>query len=87
VVSELAVMLREAVGVEILDRFGDGRVELLAPFAEQAVVGDVLDDGVLEDVGRLAQQALLVDDLERFELLEQPLELAGQPRDPLEQPH
>src|SRR5215813_2970035 len=52
---------------------------------QQALVGDFLDDGVLEHVGRLGHEALLVDDFEGFQLSEEAFELSAEPSDPLEQ--
>src|SRR5438067_1486602 len=57
-VGQLLVVLAQAVGIEILDRLADGAVKLTSPLAQQTVVRDVLDDGVLEDVRGLLQQPL-----------------------------
>jgi hypothetical protein len=53
VMGQLGVVLGQAVRVQILDGAAHGAVQLLAPLHEQAAVGDVLDDGVLEDVRRV----------------------------------
>jgi hypothetical protein len=53
-----------------------------APLAQQAVVGHVLDDRVLEDVGGLRQEALLVDELERLQLAQHRVHLLAHARDP-----
>ena len=66
-------------------RVADRPVQLPPPLAEQAAVGHVLDHGVLEDVGGLGQQALLVDDLERLQLAQQSLELLAHPGHSLQQ--
>src|SRR5256884_8353548 len=87
VVRQLLVVLGETVRVELLDRVADGTVELLASLLQQAVVGDVLDHGVLEDVGRLVEEPELVDDLELFQFEEQPLQSVLEPADTLEQTH
>jgi len=86
VVRQLPVVVGEAIGIELFDRATDRAVELLPTLDEQALVGDVLDYRVLEDVGRLGQEPLLVDDLQRLQLLEETLQLARESRDPLEQP-
>jgi hypothetical protein len=52
VVRQLLVMVGEAIRIQLFDRATDRSVELLAALDEQALVGDVLDDRVLEDVGR-----------------------------------
>src|SRR5947208_2244606 len=85
-VRQLFVMLGETIGVEILDGVAHGAVQFFAPLHQEAVVGDVLDHCVLEDVGRLRQEALLVDDLERLELAQEAVDLGRQPGDPLQQP-
>ena len=59
-------------------------MELLPALDEQALVGDILDHRVLEDVGRLGQEPLLVDDLERLQFLKESLQLAGESRDALQ---
>jgi len=60
-------------------------VELLASLDEEALIRDVLDHRVLEDVRGLGQKPLLVDDLERLQLGQQPVELASEIGDPIEQ--
>src|SRR2546422_3435527 len=86
VVRQLLVMLGEAIGIEVFNRAADRLMKLLPALDEQALVGDILDHRVLEDVGRLGQAPLLVDDLQRLQLLENSLQLARESRDPLEQP-
>jgi hypothetical protein len=49
-------------------------VQALAALHQQALIGDILDHGVLEDVGRLRPMALFVDHLQRLQLAEQPFE-------------
>ena len=46
-------MVGQSIRVQLLDRMSDRAVQLLPALDEQALVRDVLDDGVLEDVGRL----------------------------------
>jgi hypothetical protein len=85
VVRQLLVVLMEAIRIELLDGAAHGLVELLATLDEKAVVRHVLDDRVLEDVRRLGQESLLIDDLERFQLAQQTIELTGEPGDALQQ--
>jgi len=64
--GQLPVVVGEAIGIELLDRAADCAVELLPALDEQALIGDVLDHRVLEDVGGFRQPPLLVDDLQRL---------------------
>ncbi len=86
VVSQLFVVLGQPVGIELLKGVAHRLVQGAAPLAEQAVVGHVLDDGVLEDVGGLGQEALLVDDLEGLQLAQEPVELPAHSGHPPQQP-
>src|SRR3546814_18868505 len=58
--SDLGEMMRQQLGLDhrqvrvaILQVGGDGRVQAPAPLLQQAVVGHLLPQGVLEAVGRL----------------------------------
>ena len=51
------------------------------------MVGDILDHGVLEDVGRLRHEPLLVDDLQGLQLAQQPFKAIAQPGDTRQEPH
>lgn len=82
--GQLLVVIGETVGVQLLDRLAHGAVQVASPLHEQALVGDVLDDGVVKDVGGLGEQAQLVDDLERLELAEEAVQLVREPGDPPE---
>jgi hypothetical protein len=62
-------------------------VQGLASLQQEAVVGNVLDDGVLEDVGRFRHEPLLIDDLQSLQLTQQPCEALTQPGDTRQQPH
>ena len=86
VMRQLFVVLGQPIGIELLDRGPDGAVQLPAPLLQQAVVGDVLDHGMLEDVGRFREKALLVDDLESLELLQEALERPAEAGDALQEP-
>ncbi len=85
-VGELLRVVGEAVGVDLLDGEPHRAVQLPASLLEQALVGHVLDEGVLEDVGRLGRQRELVDDLELLELGQELGEPLGEPGHPLEEP-
>jgi hypothetical protein len=86
VMGQLLVVVGKTIGIELFDRAADRSMQLLSALDEQALVRDVLDDRVLEDVGGLGQEPLLVDDLQRFQFLKESLQLdAGEARDALEQ--
>ena len=85
VMSQLLIVVGQPVRVQLLDGAADRPVQLPPALFQEAVVGHVLDHRVLEDVGGLGQEPLLVDDLQRLQLLEESLELPGQPGDALQQ--
>ena len=64
------------LGKPLLERLGDAGVQLLAPGLEQRLVGRVLDQGVLEAVGRLGRGAAAEDQLGGDQLVEGGVELA-----------
>src|SRR5208337_966873 len=84
---ELRQVLAWAVAVKFFDRFANTPMKVLAALHQQAAVGNVLNHRMLEDVRRLGEQSMLVDDLQRFQFSEQTLELARQSSHPLEQSH
>jgi hypothetical protein len=53
VVRQLHVMLFQPVLVQVLDGLPHGPVQGLAALYQEAIIGDILDHGVLEDIGRL----------------------------------
>ena len=61
VVREDRRMLLQAVGVEVLDGPADRPVQVFPALRQQALVGHVLGDGVLEDVFELGEEACFVD--------------------------
>jgi hypothetical protein len=75
VVGENIDLLLQAVGVQSLDRLDEGGVQRAAPFLEQASVGDVVGQCVLERVLEIGKQASLVEELGRLELGECPLQI------------
>ena len=68
VVGQPLGLLRHAVGRKLLDRLGDARVQITAPVVQQALVGHLVREGVLESVGELGKQAGLVEKLRRLQL-------------------
>jgi hypothetical protein len=68
-----------------LDRGEDDAVERPAPLEEQRGVGHVVGEGMLEGVREIGEQAALVEELRRLEMLESPPEgIGGEPGDLLE---
>ena len=55
------------------------------PLHEHRVVGDVVGQRVLEHVGELGEERLLVDQLERLELAQEVFRSTADIGDPLEQ--
>ena len=60
-------MLAEAIAVERLDRVDDPRVKRAAALLEQAAVGDLVGEGVLEGVLEIGEEARLVEELGRLQ--------------------
>jgi hypothetical protein len=58
----------EPLGVEVFERPAGGGVQRLTAVDQQAIVGHVLGERVLEDVGRLVGRQALVEELEPPEL-------------------
>ena len=86
VVGQPVVDLAQTIRVERLVGRARGLVQAAPAAREQALVRDVLGEGVVEDVDGLALAALLVDELQAPELREVGLEAAGAAPDGLEQP-
>src|SRR4030095_4942734 len=80
VMRQLLIVVGEPIGVKLLDRLRDRAMEVAPALHEQALIGDVLDDRVLENVGRLRQEPKLVHDLQRLELAEETVKLVREPR-------
>ena len=87
VVGQRLVVLRQPVGVELLDGRRHDAVQGSAPLHEQGGVGHVMGQGVLEHVGQLGEVGLLVNQLQRFELGQQLVHLRLDVRDAIQQPH
>ena len=58
----------EDVDRAILDGETDHAMEIFSPLHQKRVVRDLVSESVLEHVGQLGEEALLVDELDRFEL-------------------
>ncbi len=69
VARQSLVVLGEAIVVDLLDGVGDAAVERAPPAREHALVGHVVRERVLEHVGELGVAGLLVDQLERAQLV------------------
>jgi hypothetical protein len=67
-ISQFGIVFRQPIAIQLLDRGPDRPVQLLAAAHQEAVVSNVLDYGVLEDVGRFGDHPQLVDNLQRFQL-------------------
>jgi hypothetical protein len=72
--KQLRSRLRD-VGESLLEHFGDPGVQLLALGLEQRLVGGVLNQGVLEAVGRLGRHAAAEHQLRSHPLIEGPAQL------------
>ena len=68
VVREPLDVLGEPVGVEPLDGLDDPGVEGAPPLLEQAAVGDLVGEGVLERVLEVGEEARLVEELGGLEV-------------------
>src|SRR5262249_41616071 len=84
VMGQLLVVVGKTIGIELFDREADRSMQLLSALDEQALISDILDHRMLEDVGGFRQAALLVDDLQRLQLLKQSFEVPRAPCDALE---
>ena len=86
VVGEPLDLLREAIGVKRLDSLDDPRVQRAAPLLEQAAVGHLMGERVLERVLEIREEARLVEKLGRLETRETaPQRSSADVRDRLQQ--
>jgi hypothetical protein len=67
-ISQFGIVFRQTITKKFLDRCADRPVQLPAASHQEAIVCDVLDYGVLEDVGRFRVHPELIDNLQRFQL-------------------
>jgi hypothetical protein len=74
VMGQLRIMLLQPVLVQVFDGLSHGPVQGLAALHQQTVIGDILDHGVLEGVGGLRHESLLVNNLQGLQLTQQPFE-------------
>lgn len=84
---ELRKVLGRAVAVKLLDRLAHTAMKIFGALYQQAAVGNVLDNCMLEDVPRLGEKPVLVDDLQSLKFSEQAVEPAGHSSHPLEESH
>src|SRR5215475_13062583 len=56
-------MLLHTVSVEFLNSPSNGTVQLLPSLCQEALVGNILDDRVFEDIFQLGEKTLFVDEL------------------------
>ena len=73
VVGQQFGLRRDGVGKLRLQHLRNVLMVLLARALEQGLIGDVLDQGVLEEVRRLRRQALLIQELRLHQLVQPPL--------------
>ena len=86
VVRQPLDLLGQTIRIECLDRLHDPGMERAPPLLEQAAVGDLVGERVLEGVFEVGEQARLVEELRRLKLGEAASELVlGQIGDGLEQ--
>ena len=60
-------------------------MQLLTPLCEQALIGDVLDHSMFEDIFQLWKKAFLMDQLNVFQCLQVMLDLCRHIREPCQQ--
>ena len=72
--SELLDVLPQAVGIQTLEGADDRPVQRLSALRQEAPVGDVVGQGVLEHVLELGKQARLVHELRSLQAPETPPE-------------
>ena len=80
VMGEGFVVFGQAVAVELLDGDADDAVQGRAALHQDARVGDVVGEGVLEHEGQLGMGCLFVDELERPQLAHAWIALLLRPR-------
>ena len=86
---------RQADALQLMKMYGelyskpmpDDLVKLLSALQEEALISDVMSQGVLEHVCELGKTRFLVDELERTELAHEPIDALAQVTHSLENPH
>jgi hypothetical protein len=73
---QLLVMLGKPVSVQLLYRLDDPRMHRAAPLLDEAGVGDLMGQGVLEGVLGFGKEPCLVEELRALEASETQLERA-----------
>jgi len=84
-VGELLCVLLQPIRIELLDGESHDAVQRLAATFEHAVVGDVAGERVLEHEGELGMRRLLVDELQRAQLLDHGSQPVARLDDPSQQ--
>ena len=67
--KEFAVFLEPCV-IELLDGAADGLVERLSARGEEAIIGHILGEGVFEEIAGLWEEAPVIDQPQRLQMLE-----------------
>ena len=67
-VGQDLVVLLQASNIELLDGLGNATMDLSPTLLEQALISDLLREGVLEDVFQLWIEGLLADDLQSHQI-------------------
>ncbi|MBU2644769.1 hypothetical protein KKI24_08690, partial [bacterium] len=78
------VELFQAISIDRFDGNTDAFVDLFPPFLQQAVVGHLLDQGVLEDVLQFGKELLFVDELQPLQVEQNGFQLFVLPGDGLQ---
>ena len=84
-IGEHLIGLRQALGVQFFDGHGDQPMQLFTALPEQAVIGHVVGQSVLEHVHQFGVEAALVDELQYPQFLEETFELRLHVRDALQE--
>src|SRR5262249_4161061 len=66
--EDLAVLL-EPCAIELLDGGANGLVECLSMGGEEAIIGHILGEGVFEEIAALWEEAPVVDQPQRLQML------------------
>src|SRR5262245_32083384 len=74
VMREVAVVLLQAIAIELFDRISDLLVLRFALLLQYRVIGDILRQGVLEDILDLGKRGLFVEKLLVLERGEESIE-------------
>ena len=85
--GEAVDLLGEAVGIQPFHRSHDARVERTSPLLEEAPVGDLVGEGMLERVLEVGKEPRFIEEFSGLEPVESPVEfIVGELSDRLEKP-